>query len=71
MCPVLLEEQQSQIHINVVIEDEASDKRNGDEKEKGGFMEIQVAMLQGKEIPNNRDYLENCFISPSGDRKVI
>ena len=58
--PFLLEEQQSQLQMNIVVEDEATDEGNEYEKEKGGFMEIQVAMLQGKEIPNNRDYLENC-----------
>ena len=30
------------------------------EKEKGGFMGTQVAMLQGKELPSNRAYLDNC-----------
>ena len=48
MCPLLLEEQQSQIQMNI------------DTKYKGGFMGIQVAMLQGKEPPRNRAYLNNC-----------
>ena len=47
--------------MNIVVEDEASDKGNEDEKEKGGFMGIQVAMLQGKELPSNRAYLDNCY----------
>ena len=59
-CPLLLEEQQSQIQIIIVVEDEAADEGNEDVKKKGGFMVIQVAMLQGKEIPSNRAYLENC-----------
>ena len=41
--------------MNIVVEDEAADEGNEDEKEKGGFMGIQVAMLQGKELPSNRD----------------
>ena len=46
--------------MNIVVEDEAADKGNEDKKEKGGFMVIQVAMLQGKELPSNRAYLDNC-----------
>ena len=60
MCPLLLEEQQSQLQIKIVVEDEAADKENEDEKEKGGFMGIQVAMLQGKELPSNGSSLNNC-----------
>ena len=30
------------------------------QREKGGFMLIQVAMLQGKELPSNKAYLDNC-----------
>ena len=46
--------------MNIVVEDEAAEKGNKDAKEKCGFMEIQVAMLQGKELPSNRSYLDNC-----------
>ena len=46
--------------MNIIVEDEASDKDNEYEKEKCGFMGIQVAMLQGKELPSNRAYLDNC-----------
>ena len=46
--------------MNIVVEDEASDEGNEDAKEKGGFMGIQVAMLQVKELPSNRAYLDNC-----------
>ena len=60
MCPFLLEKQQSQLQINIVVEDEAADEGNEDEKEKGDFMGIQVAMLQVKELPINRAYLDNC-----------
>ena len=48
MCPLLLEEQHSQLQMKIVVEDEDADEGNEDEKEKGGFMEIQVDMLQGK-----------------------
>ena len=40
--------------MNIVVEDEAADEGNEDEKEKGVFMGIQGAMLQGKELPSNR-----------------
>ena len=60
MCPLLLEEQQSHLQINIVVEDEAAKEGNEYEKEKGGFMGIQVAMLQVKELPSNRAYLDNC-----------
>ena len=60
MFPLLLEEQQSQLQMNIVVEDEAADKGNEYAKEKGGFMVIQVSMLQGKELPINRAYLDNC-----------
>ena len=46
--------------MNIIVEDEADDKENKDKKEKGSFMGIQVAMLQGKELPSNRAYLDNC-----------
>ena len=46
--------------MNIVVDDEASEKGGEDAKEKGGFMGIQLAMLQGKELPSNMDYLENC-----------
>ena len=48
MCPLLLEEKQSQLQMNIVVEDEAADEGNEDKKEKGGFMGIQVTMLQVK-----------------------
>ena len=32
MCPLLLEEQQSQLQMNIVVEDEAADEGNKDEK---------------------------------------
>ena len=60
MCPLLLEEQQSQLQMNIVLEDEAANEGKEDSKEKVGFMGIQVAMLQGKELPSNGAYLENC-----------
>ena len=60
MCPLLLEEQQSQLQMNIVVDDEASDKRDENAKGKGGFVGIQVVMLQGKELPSNRAYLDNC-----------
>ena len=46
--------------MNIVVEDEAVDEGNEDAKEKGGFMVIQVAMLQGKELLSNMAYLDNC-----------
>ena len=46
--------------MNIFVEDEAAEEGNEDEKEKCGFMGIQLAMLQGKELPSNRDYLNNC-----------
>ena len=46
--------------MNIVVDDEATDKGDEDSKGKGGFMGIQVSMLQGKEIPSNSDYLDNC-----------
>ena len=48
VCPLLLEEQQSQLQMNIIVEDEAADEENEDKKEKGSFMGIQVSMLQGK-----------------------
>ena len=60
MWPLLIEEKQSQLQMNTVLEDEAADEGNEYAKEKVVFMGIQVAMLQGKEIPSNRAYLENC-----------
>ena len=45
--------------MNIVVEYEAADKGNEYTKEKGGFMGIQVSMLQGKELPRNRAYLDN------------
>ena len=45
--------------MNITVEDEVADKENEDKKEKGGFMGIQVAMLQRKELPSNRDNLDN------------
>ena len=45
--------------MNIVVDNEASDEGNEDSKEKGGFMGIQVALLQGKELPRNRAYLDN------------
>ena len=60
VCPLLLEEQQSQLQMNIIIEDEAADEGNEDEKEKGGFMGIQLTMLKGKELPSNRAYLDKC-----------
>ena len=65
MFPLLLEEQQSQLQMNIVVEDYASDEGNEDAKEKGGFMGIQVAMLQGKEFPSNRSCLDNCSTVPA------
>ena len=59
MCPLLLEEQQSQLQMRIFVDDEASDEGKKDAKEEGGFMGIQVAMLQGKELPRNRDCLDN------------
>ena len=61
MCPLLLEEQQSQLQVNIVVYDEASDEEDEDAKEKDGFMGIQVAVLQWKELTRNRAYLDNCF----------
>ena len=46
--------------MNIVVDNEAANKGNEYAKEKGGFMRIQVAMLQGKELPSNRTYLDNC-----------
>ena len=60
VCPLLLEEQQSQLQMNIIVEDEAAGEENEDKKEKGNFMVIQVAMLQVKELPSNRAYLDNC-----------
>ena len=45
--------------MNIIVEDEAADEDNGDEKEKGVFVGIQVAMLQGNEIHDNKAYLDN------------
>ena len=46
--------------MNIIVEDEAADEENKDKKEKGSFIGIQVAMLQGKELPSNMAYLDNC-----------
>ena len=48
MRPLLLEEQHSQLQMNIVVEDEAADEEKEDAKEKGGFVGIQEAVLQGK-----------------------
>ena len=55
----MLEEQQSQLQMNIIIDFESDDEGDEDTKEKGGFMGIQVAMLQVKEHPRNRSYLDN------------
>ena len=47
--------------MNIIIENEASDEDNENKKDKGSFVVIQVAMLQGKELPSNRAYPDNCF----------
>ena len=47
--------------MNIVVEDEDADKGKEYAKEKGGFMGIQVSMMQGKELPSNRAYLDNCY----------
>ena len=60
MCSLLFEEQQSQLQMNIAVDNEAANKGDGYAKEKCGFMGIQVAMLKGKELPSNRDYLDNC-----------
>ena len=65
MCPLLFEEQQSQLQMNIVVDDEAADEGDEDAKEKVGFMGIQVAMLQGKERPRNKAYLDNCSTVPA------
>ena len=52
MCPFLLEKQHSQIQMNIIVEDEAADEENEDKKEKGSFIEIQAAILQGKKLPS-------------------
>ena len=59
MCPLLLEDQQSQLQMNIVVDGEAVNEGYEDVKGKGGFMGIQLAMLQGKELPSNRAYLDN------------
>ena len=46
--------------MNIVVEYEAADEGNEYAKDKGGFIGIQVAMLQGKELPSNKAYLNNC-----------
>ena len=46
--------------MNIIEEEGASNEENEDKKEKGSFMGIQVDMLQGKELPINRSYLDNC-----------
>ena len=46
-APLLIEEEQSQLQMNIIVEDEAADEENEYKKEKGSFMEIQMAMLQG------------------------
>ena len=33
VCPLLLEEQQSQLQMNIIVEDEATDEENEDKKE--------------------------------------
>ena len=60
MCPLLLKEQQSQLQMNIFVDNEASEEGNEDAKEKDGFMGIQVAVLQWKELTRNRAYLDNC-----------
>ena len=60
MFPLLLEEQQSQLQMNIVADNEAVDEGDENAKGEGGFMGIQVDILQGKELPSNRAYLNNC-----------
>ena len=45
VCPLLLEEQHSQLQMNIIVEDEAADEENEDKNGKANFMGIQVAML--------------------------
>ena len=46
--------------MNMIVEGKASEEENKYKKEKGSFMGTQVVMLQGKELPINKDYLDNC-----------
>ena len=59
MCPLLIEDQQSQLLMNIFVDNEDDNDGDKDAKGKGGFMGIQVAMLQGKELPSNRAYFGN------------
>ena len=60
MCPLLIKEQQSQLQMNIVADNEAVEEGDENSKGGGGFMGIQVAILQGKELPSNIAYLDNC-----------
>ena len=48
--------------MKIVVDDETAEEGGEDAKGKGGSVGIQVAMLQVKELPSNRAYLDNCSI---------
>ena len=44
--------------MNVDGGDKPTEEEGNDGED--GFLEIHVALLQGKELPSNRAYLDNC-----------
>ena len=53
-CPDLTAEQQAQLHMHIEAEGE------GGKEQQDGHQLLNVSMLQGDALPNNRAYLDGC-----------
>ncbi len=54
-CPQLTNEQQAQLHMNLEGNEEV------EEQEQEGHQLLNVALVQGGALPNNRAYLDGCL----------
>jgi hypothetical protein len=53
-CPDLTAEQQAQLHMHIEAEGE------GPEEQQEGHQLLNVSMVQGEALPNNKAYLDGC-----------
>ena len=53
-CPYLTAEQQAQMHMHIEAEVEEA------EEQQEGHQLLNVSMLQGEALPDNRAYLDGC-----------
>ena len=53
-CPDLTAEQQAQLHMHIEAEGE------GPEEQQEGHQLLNVSMVQGEALPDNRAYLDGC-----------